>query len=155
MLIHDMEDDGSRGWDSIKSVLERKFASEGARDFSDEAWLQKIFEGSTKKRIEFCKDKDGFLCYLRAIQGDSGCIPIESELMGYVFIPRNLKRNIFQRGLSWNYQSVLAHGLIPGGKEKDKDRQAVFLTPTNPFGNDLEEDETHDDLSQFHRRYLS
>ena len=33
---------------------------DGARNFSDEAWLQKIFEGSTKKRIEYCKDKDGF-----------------------------------------------------------------------------------------------
>ena len=46
-------------WDSIKSVLVRKLAYEGARDFSDEAWLQKIFEGSTKKRIENCKDEDG------------------------------------------------------------------------------------------------
>ena len=47
----------------------RKFAHEGARDFSDEAWLQIIFEGSTKKIIEYCKDKD-------EIQGHSGGIPI-------------------------------------------------------------------------------
>ena len=99
------------------------------------------------KRIEYCKDKDGFLCYLRAIQGHSGDIPIEPELMGYVFLPRNLKRYVFQKRLSWNYQSILGHGLIPGGKEKDNDRQSVFLTPTNPFGNDPEEEEPHDDFT--------
>ena len=54
-----------------------KFARDGARDFSDEVWLQKIFEGSSKKRIQYCKTKDGILCYLRAIQGRSGGIPIE------------------------------------------------------------------------------
>ena len=63
MLRHfdqdERESDGSRHWESIKSVLVRKFAHEGARDFSDEAWLQKIFEGSTKKRIEYCRDTDG------------------------------------------------------------------------------------------------
>ena len=33
------ECDMSRHWDSIKEVLDRTFAREGARDFSDEAWL--------------------------------------------------------------------------------------------------------------------
>ena len=37
--------------------------------------------------MEYCKNKDGILCYLRAIQGHSGGIPIEPELMGYVKIP--------------------------------------------------------------------
>ena len=100
MLRHfDQEErqtDGSRHWDSIKSVLVRKFAYEGARDFSDEAWLQKIFEGSTKKTIEYCKDKDGIV-WVFATQGHSGGIPIEPELMGYVFIPRNWKEHIFHR----------------------------------------------------------
>ena len=40
----------------------------------------------------------------------------------------------------------LGKGLIPGGKEKDKAHQAVFLTPINPFGNDPEEDGPHDDF---------
>ena len=51
------------------------------------------------------------------------------------------------RGLSLNFQSILGKGLIPGGKEKDKARQAVFLTPTNPFGDDPEEEEPHDDFT--------
>ena len=61
------ESDGSRHWDSISSVLEKKFAREGARDFSDEVWLQEVFEGSSEKRIEYCTDKDGFICYLGSL----------------------------------------------------------------------------------------
>ena len=41
----------------------------------------------------------------------------------------------------------MGNGLIPGGKEKDKARQAVCLTPTNPFGKDPEEEEPHDDYT--------
>ena len=44
----------------------------------------------------------------------------------------------FHKGLSWNFQSILGYGLIPGGKEKDKARQTVFPTPTNLFGTDRE-----------------
>ena len=110
-------------------------------------WLQKIFEGNSKTRMEYCKNKDGILCNLRAIQGHSGGIPIEPQSMGYVFIPRNWKRYINHRGRSWNSQSILGKGLIPGGKEKDKARRAVFLTPTNPFGDDPEEERPHDDFT--------
>ena len=60
--------------------------------------------------------------------------------MGFVLIPRNWKKYIFHRGLAWNFLSVLGNELIPGGNEKDKARQAVFLTPLNPFGHDPEEE---------------
>ena len=60
--------------------------------------------------------------------------------MGYVFNPRNWKRYIFHRGFSRNFVHI-GNGLIPGGKEKDKARQAVFLTPTNPFGHVPEQEE--------------
>ena len=45
-------------------------------------------------------------------------------------------------------------GLVPGGKEKDKARQSVFLTPTNPCGNDPEEERNLMTISQFHRKQL-
>ena len=45
----------------------------------------------------------------------------------------------------WNTQSILESGIIPGGKENDKARQAVFCTPLNPFGNDPDEEKPHDD----------
>ena len=42
--------------------------------------------------------QDTFLLhYLRALQGHSGDITIEPELMGYVSILRNWKRSIFHR----------------------------------------------------------
>ena len=64
-----------------------------------------------------------------------------------VLILRNWKRYIFHKGLSWNFQSMLGNGSITGGKEKDEARQTVFLTPTNPFGNDPEAEEPHDDYT--------
>ena len=104
MLRHyDQEErhtDGSRYWDSITSVLVRKFAHEGARDFDDEKWLQMILDGSSKKRIEYCKNRDGTRYCLRAIQGHSGGIPINPTLMNYVFYPLHVERvRISQRTL--------------------------------------------------------
>ena len=50
----------------------KKFAREGARDFDDEAWLQMIFGGSTKKRIEYFKnDVDGILCFFYQLFRDT------------------------------------------------------------------------------------
>ena len=41
----------------------------------------------------------------------------------------------------------LGSGLIPGGKENDKARQAVFFTPLDPFGNDPHEEKPHDEYT--------
>ena len=49
--------DGSRRWDSTKPVLMRASAHEKAQDFSDTKWLCLIHEGSTKTRLEHCKDE--------------------------------------------------------------------------------------------------
>ena len=87
-------------------------------------------------RIEYCKDNNGSLCYLRAIQGHSGGIPICPEFMNYTLILYRWKEYIYHRGISWNFQTILGSGLIPRGKENDRTRQAVFFTPLNPFGND-------------------
>ena len=73
--------DGSRHWDSIKPVLMKAFAHEGAQDFDDGFCLRLIHDGSTKKRLEHCQDTDGKLCYFRAIQAHSGGIPTSPQLM--------------------------------------------------------------------------
>ena len=86
-------------------------------------------------------------CYLRAIQGHSGGIAIRPEMMEYTFIPHNWKEYIFHGGSSWNSQSNLVSGLIPGGKENDKARQAVFFTLLDPFGNNPDEEKPHDDYT--------
>ena len=100
MLIHDMEaiwecrfpkrsrqcyvidqderqTDGSRHWDSIKSVLARKFACEGTRDFSDE---DRFLTGGTKKKLntaeikmEFCVIYELFKDTLVAFRSSQNC----------------------------------------------------------------------------------
>ena len=37
----------------------KPFAHKGARDFDDGCWLRLIHDGSAKKRLEYCHDKDG------------------------------------------------------------------------------------------------
>ena len=65
--------------------------------------------------------------------------------MNYTFIRCKWKDYIFHRGISWNSQSILGNGIIPGRKENDNARQAGFFSPLNPFGNDPEEEEPHFD----------
>ena len=65
---------------------------------------------------------------------------------GYTSIPCNKKEYIFHRGCSWSVQSILS-GLIPGRKESDKALHAVFVTPLNPFGENPDEEEHHDDYT--------
>ena len=104
MLHYDQDErqtDGSRHWDTIRPVLLKAFAQERARDFDEGCWLHLIHEGSNKKRLEYCNDNNGSLCYLRAVQGHSGGSPISPELMNYKFIPYKWKVYIFHRGISW------------------------------------------------------
>ena len=102
MLRHcDQEErqtDGSRHWDTIRPTLVRAFAQEGARDFAEGFWLTLIHEGSNKLRIEYCEDQNGSLCYLGAIRGHSGGIPIRTKLMNYTLIPYNWKERTSTTG---------------------------------------------------------
>ena len=104
MLRHFDQDerksDGSRHWELIKSVLVRKFAYEGARDFSDERGYKRSLKVAQRTELSTVK-KGGVLCSLRAIQGDCGGISTSLNfMMGCVSIPRNWERYIFHRGHS-------------------------------------------------------
>ena len=132
----------SMHWDTFRPVLLKAFAQEGARDF-DKFWLCLVHESSKKKRLEYCLDVKNSLCYVRAIQGLSGGIPIRREIMEYTLVPHNWKECVFHSGCSWNSQSIVGSGLIP--EKNDRVRQAAFLTPLNPSGNDPVEKELHGD----------
>ena len=116
MLRHYDQDErqtgGSKHWDTIRPVLMKAIAQEGARDFDEGFWLHLIHEGSQKKRLEYFKDNNGSLCYLRVIQGQSGGKPTRPELMNYTLLPYKWKEYIFHRGISWNFQSNLGSGRI-------------------------------------------
>ena len=65
-----------------------------------------------------------------------------------VSLPLEIGRSTyFTEDFHGTFSLFWGHGLFRGGKEKDKARQAVFLTLTNPFGNDPEEEEPHDDYT--------
>ena len=141
------ERDGPYHWDTVRLVLLKVFGKQRAQIFTERFWIQFIQEGSSEKRVEYCVDHKNSLCYFRAIQGHSGSIPIMPELMGHTSIPYNWKEYIFHRGCSSSVQSILGSGLILGGKESDKARQAVFVTPLNPFGENADEEEPYDDYT--------
>ena len=138
---------GSRHWDSIKPVLMRAFAHQGARDFDDGFWSRLIHDGSTKKWLEYCQDEDGNLSYFRAIQGHTRGIPTSPELMKLHTCSIRLEKYFFHGGSQWVFQSILGSGIISGGKEEDKARQAVFLTPLNPFEKDPEGETPHSEYT--------
>ena len=108
---------------SLKSTGFDLFTKETARQESD-------FFFQEAATFEYCADSKKSSQYIRAIQGHSGGIPIDPELMVYIRNPYNWK-NIFHRGCSFSIQSVLENGLIPGGHGSDKGRQTVFCTPLN------------------------
>ena len=84
---YERQSDASILWDMIGPVLLKAFAKHGAQDFSEKYWLRLIHEGSSKTRIEYCEDSQNSLAYFRAIQGHSGGIPIDPELMVKIRIP--------------------------------------------------------------------
>ena len=73
------------------------------------------------------------LCYLQAIQGHSGGLPIEPELMGYVKKFVELEETPSPQRTFVEVSFILGKGLIPGGKEKDKARQAVLSNTNESF----------------------
>ena len=94
-----MKKDGSYHWETVKSVLLREFAQETARSFSDGYWIHPEIQKS----------------YVRAVQGHTGDITMRPEMMEYTLIPHNWKEYIIHMGISWNSQSILGSGIIPGG----------------------------------------
>ena len=111
-----------------------QYCSEGLNGMESKISVTKCgYKGSLKaaQRQEWStvKTKMDF-CYLQAIQGHSGGIPIELEMMGYVKIPPNRKKHLHHRGLSWNFQSIVGKGLVPVRK-RERQSPSSSLSNTN------------------------
>ena len=131
--------------DAIRPVLLKAFAKHGARDFSDEQWRRLIHEEKQQDQIRVLRGFQKFLGWLSSNSRTPGGIPFDPELMEYTRILYNWKEYIFHRGCSFSIiHSILENGLVPGGKERHKGRQTVFLSPLNPFGGDSDCEEPSD-----------
>ena len=79
-----------------------------------------------EQSLVLLRSQQKFLCYLRANQGHFG-IPTSPELMKYsLFLYSYSERVCLSQEIFMG--SFFQSGLIPGGKENDGDRQAVFFT---------------------------
>ena len=57
--------------DVILPVLKGRFKNQLKKEFTEEDWLHCLYLGSIKTRFEICKDENGELRKIRAIQGHS------------------------------------------------------------------------------------
>ena len=83
------EEDGAIEFWKLKDGLRNKF--EYSQDWSDDVWKSKMAGGGGNKKIfQYCADPSGQeILYLRALQGHSGCKPIDPTLQDNVLIPNN------------------------------------------------------------------
>ena len=87
--------------------------------------LRSMHEGSNKTRFKYCTASKNPSVYFHAIQGRIGGHTIVPELMNHVESPHNWKEFVFYKGCSFNISSILATGLIEGGKEHKEGRHKI------------------------------
>ena len=127
------EEDGAIEFWRLKDDLRNKF--ENSQHWSDEMWKSKMQGGGGNKKIfQYCTDPSGqeILC-LRALQGHSGCNPIDPTLQDNVLTPNNFFEYICQIGCAISLHFITKSVLIAGGQNLYKERQTVFFTAVNPM----------------------
>ena len=96
-----------------------------------------------KTRFEICKDENGELRYIPAIQGHSGGMIISPRLMNCVAIPCRWKQFIHHVGRARDQFTIAEVGLVAGGMERKEGRQTIFFTLLDPFNSDADEAESN------------
>ena len=127
------EEDGAIEFWRLKDDLQNKF--EYSQYWSHDVWKSKMAGGGGNNKIfQYCTDTSGQeILHLRALQGHSGCNPIDPSLKDNVLIPNNFFEYIYHIGCAINLHSITHSGLILGGKNSSRDRQTVFFTAVNPM----------------------
>ena len=67
---HNRESDGAIEWRRLLFMLCRDHLN--APKWTNQMWRDYLQRGSDKKKIQYCLDSNGFILYMRAIQGHSG-----------------------------------------------------------------------------------
>ena len=132
--------------DIIEECRKKKF--DGASQRSLEGWISTLT--GAKKLFQYCLNPNSsnqFL-YLRAIQGHSGVNAIDPELQDNVLLLKGFTEYIYHVGNASALNSMIRHGLIPGGKSLKRGRQAVFFTTVNPMEDGNGMGETPRDLTK-------
>ena len=110
----------------------------------DEAmWIDYWQRGRDKNRFQYCLNPDGFIHYMRAIQGHSGGNKADPSLLDNVAMPYNCSEYIDHVGSSLYLHYIFQSGLISGGKDTKEGRQTVFFTAVHPM-TDSQENEHYD-----------
>ena len=127
------EEDGAVEFRILASMFHSKFTS--SPYWTIRTWLNYLQRGGgAKKRYQYCVDpcSADTIFYLRAIQGHSGGKQIDPTLHENMWLPSDFAEHIYHGGSSHELHSIIESGLIPGGKDVQQKRHAVFFTAVNP-----------------------
>ena len=95
---HEREEDGAMHSNIRRPVLKERFQNQLDKEFTNEGWLNCLYLGSIKTSFEICKDEDGGLKSIQAIQGHSGGMIVSPRLVNYVMILHKCKEFIHHVG---------------------------------------------------------
>ena len=70
-------------------------------------WIDHLRDGSNKKRFQHCLDSDGFIHYMRAIQGHFGGNKFDPSLLENVEVPYMWSEFFYHAGSSLDLRSIL------------------------------------------------
>ena len=131
------EEDGAIECCKIKFHLRNH--SLQVQHWSDDRWKACLAAGGgSKRRYQYCSDNLGTILYLHALQGHSGNNLVDPTLQDNVLIGTGIFPYIYHVGCTFDLQSIINNGLVPGGQNLSR-RQTVFFLPVDP------RDESHRD----------
>ena len=140
------EEDGAIQFYKIKFHLRDHHSQ--IQNWSDDRWIACLAAGGgSKRRYQYCSDNLGTIMYLRALQGHSGSNLIDPALQD------NVLTYIYHVGSTFNLDSIVRNGLLPGGQNLSR-RQTVFFLPVDPRNEDHKDPEYIDLSAPRLARYM-
>ena len=98
------ETDGAMDWGILLPMLCRDYGN--ALRWTNHEWLDHLRKGSDKNRFQYCLNSDGFIHYMRAIQGHSAGNKVDPSLVDRVEKPCMGSEYIYHVGSSLCLHSI-------------------------------------------------